>query len=261
MEQWRRQMKVWAEKEGIRIVTERVLKTFHRMGESSFIGAGSYGKCTQLTVKSLHLVLKQFGNKNAVHMMKQELRGLKKSQGPGVQKLFGFCPENGEIITKYAGKTLDKWVGKKVLTVKKSLYILYKVMNTVQRMIERKLCHNDIKLDNICVQKLDSEQPRVTLIDLGLATSLGEEVYEPVSRKKAKDMPWLAPEMTLGKQCTEASEVFSLGCLAKQLVSGKTKYPPCLSKWIETTQRHDAKQRPSLAKSILVVKKCLESLE
>lgn len=201
------------------------MKSMAEEGTSKPIGSGVFGDCTLLRYKKKKYVLKRLSGKNVLKYMEREISGLKRCRGKGVLRLHGVCVETGDIVTNYAGKALDKCVGEEGLKVHKAIIILKQVVSAVQGIVKRNYCHNDIKANNVCLKRPTSVYPKVTLIDLGLSTAIGEAPYKSISQKRAENFPWLAPEMHQGKPCSEASEVFSIGFMAHDLISPQHHYP------------------------------------
>lgn len=251
-------LETWAESVGIRVISKAALKKLRKAGATQSLGSGAYGSCRLLEVDKFTLVLKKFGSESAGIDLGQELRALNRCQGTGVQKLFGVCPQTGEIISHYAGRNLDHCVDG--LNLAERVYVLFRVMETIDGMLQRKYCHNDIKFSNICVTGLDKARPKVTVIDLGLARKVGKSAYPVINAETAKLLLWIAPELKRGKGCSEASEVFSLGRLAIEIFPSEGDIPSHLKKWVEASQKECPGDRPSLAEGVQCVRKCYEEL-
>jgi serine/threonine protein kinase len=77
----------------------------------------------------------------------------------------------------------------------------------------QKIVHGDISARNVLV----SETAQIKLSDFGEATKLGSEVKSP--QQKAS-LDYLAPERWMGGPPSKASDIFALGVLAFEIISG-----------------------------------------
>jgi serine/threonine protein kinase len=78
------------------------------------------------------------------------------------------------------------------------------------------IVHRDVKLDNVFL--LDSPGRQIKLLDWGLARHLGED--DPLREMVAGTLTYVAPEQLRGEPITPATDVYSLGVIAYQLLCG-----------------------------------------
>ena len=85
----------------------------------------------------------------------------------------------------------------------------------------KKIVHRDIKPANLML----SGTGTVKIADLGLATTLESEGYEPVDGKKIFGTPhFVSPEQARGEPVDHRSDLYSLGATAYRLLSGRTPF-------------------------------------
>ncbi|XP_071524405.1 fibroblast growth factor receptor-like [Panulirus ornatus] len=192
---------------------------------------GGQGSCICLKDNHEWFVLKTVHRPCVYENFMTEVNGLVRNRGPGVQNLCGVCPRLGVIVSRYAGKTLEEYVRQRRLTKLQLAYVLEAVMKTCKAMLDRGQCHNDIKMNNVCVKRVNSREPKVTLIDFGKAGPVGERPYIPIGPWWHLLLPWLAPELLCVGTSSHASEVYSLGYLAQGLFK-EASCPKELRRWI-----------------------------
>lgn len=167
---------------------------------------------------------------------------------PGVQVLVGVCPEMRAAITEYGGENLRN-------TVKETgapetdclLGILYGLTSTLYTLTSRGVYHNAIKEESICIVPT-SDGPKVTLVGFGLCTSMkalcnGYEECELCY----DEIQWMAPEVMEGQVSSESTEVYSMGCLMRRVVTEDflTTFPD-IGTWMTQAVSHCSFHRPSL---------------
>ncbi|MCX6627080.1 MAG: serine/threonine-protein kinase [Candidatus Solibacter sp.] len=92
-----------------------------------------------------------------------------------------------------------------------------RICEAVGALHEQNIIHRDLKPDNI----LFSEGGQVRLIDLGLAAELGPDGY---AHGGAGTHSYMAPETGLESRSNRASDVYSLGLIAYELLAGKNPF-------------------------------------
>jgi serine/threonine protein kinase len=92
-----------------------------------------------------------------------------------------------------------------------------RICEAVGALHEQNTIHRDLKPDNILL----SESGQVRLIDLGLAAELGPDGY---AHGGAGTHLYMAPETGLESRSNRASDVYSLGLIAYELLAGKNPF-------------------------------------
>lgn len=252
-------IRAWAKLHGVKLVTGSELHRMRTSGKSKYLGAGAQGYCSRLrAADGQEFALKVFDQTNDHGEILHEARRLHTNKGPGVQSLYGLCPESNVMISQYAGKTVSHCLRKKRLTKPQKVCVLERVMKTIGTMLKRKQCHNDIKENNICVKCLGRREPEVTLIDFGLSERVGSQLYD-FSTCFGDDYSWIAPELFTGGRCSEQTEVYSLGNLANKLLAKDC--PEGLQEWVRRSRCYESHQRLPLELGIQEVENYRHFLE
>jgi serine/threonine protein phosphatase PrpC/predicted Ser/Thr protein kinase len=124
------------------------------------------------------------------------------------------------------GQSLAQWMddhGAPDLAAVRSL--ITQVASGLQALHRREILHRDLRLQNIIV---DAEGT-VKLIDFGSAQVAGLDDIAPREFEDAAfagTMQYSAPEVYLGAPASRASDLFSLGVIAYQLLTGQLPYGP-----------------------------------
>ncbi|XP_071524408.1 death-associated protein kinase 3-like [Panulirus ornatus] len=241
-----RKMSSWAKKKGIKVLLRSELRTLEEEGRRTRgnMMEGGFGVCVLLKLNGQWLVMKTF-KRNQYTSMMRELRGLVRAKGPGVQELYAICPQRNVMLSKYAGDSLFSVI-ERGLSKNKATHIMGCVLRTTDRVLtEANICHNDLKPSNICVADIKSVEPKVTLIDYGLASTVGKLTYWQGMYPYQKE--WVATELTKRGVCSEKSEVYSLGYVGRRINGNiRSLLPPGFRGWMIRSQSHDPESRPSV---------------
>ncbi len=123
------------------------------------------------------------------------------------------------------------------------IYILYEIAQGISYAHSNGVIHRDLKLDNVLL----SNDGEVKIADFGLACrpELQLNLTEP---GKAVGTPaYMAPEQLLGKEVSSATDIYALGVLAYELVTGKL--PFSADSWYELAKKIIDEPLPKIAQS------------
>ncbi|HRC56936.1 MAG TPA: serine/threonine-protein kinase, partial [Kofleriaceae bacterium] len=102
-----------------------------------------------------------------------------------------------------------------------ALHILCEVANGVQAAHDHGIVHRDLKPDNLFLSLRDGDPHFVTILDFGVA-KLGERASKVLTGAGAiiGTPAYMAPEQMRGGTVKAAADVFALGVIAYQMVTG-----------------------------------------
>jgi eukaryotic-like serine/threonine-protein kinase len=102
-----------------------------------------------------------------------------------------------------------------------AVHILCEIANGVQAAHDHEIVHRDLKPDNIFLTRREGDPHFATILDFGVA-KLCERMGKPLTSAGAiiGTPAYMAPEQMRGGKVTAAADVFALGVIAYQLVSG-----------------------------------------
>ena len=213
------------------------LKAGEKLGEYkilSLIGEGGMGEVylaedTKLGRKVAIKLLKfGLGTSNIIRRFQQEERILAGLSHSNVAQLFGGAVTPAGLpyfVMEYVdGARLDDYCRDRQLSISQRLALFRKICTAVSYAHQNLVIHRDIKPANIRVTS-DGE-PK--LLDFGIAKLLDSEapmVGEATMTFAAVMTPeYASPEQVRGENMTTASDVYSLGVVLYELLTGQRPY-------------------------------------
>lgn len=132
----------------------------------------------------------------------------------------GFDERPYFVMEYVPGESLTRFAATHQLDVRQRLALFVKVCDAVEYAHYRSIVHCDLKPDNILVTA--AGEPKV--LDFGIAhLATVEALGRPEQGTVAGTLPYASPEQLLGRveQITPASDVYALGLIAHELLTGK----------------------------------------
>ncbi|XP_068240301.1 uncharacterized protein [Palaemon carinicauda] len=189
------------------------------------IGAGAYSKVYEMTDELSGLCVKLLTLDDWREFVK-EVVNQHRLKHKGVPQIFGLVLEPMAIIMERHQMTLQDWVISKP-PMKELLKVLVDLCKILQEFHAVGYCHNDIKPNNIMIDIL-SEGPKVTIIDVGLMTKIGDkpffvgdfltvlrDIYLEIGKRQ---YPWYAPKLFVGGSCGPGTDAFSLAFVISRVL-------------------------------------------
>ncbi len=166
------------------------------------------------------LVLRQFRSERQI---------LASLEHPNIARLLdGGTTEDGLpyfIMECVEGRAINDYADSRQLTVSERVRLFLQVAEAVAFAHGRRVVHRDIKPGNILVTADGTPK----LLDFGIAKVLGLDDGErtgPVTGLRLLTPEYASPEQVQGATATEVSDVYSLGVVLYELLTGRSPYRP-----------------------------------
>ncbi len=154
----------------------------------------------------------------ALQRFAQERQILARLQHPNIARVLDGGNVNGApwfAMDYVAGIALDEHAKRHALSLDHKLRLFAKIVNAVQFAHQNLVVHRDLKPSNVLVDA--GGEPH--LLDFGVAKLLGEGSELTASRAPLS-MAYAAPEQIAGKSITTATDIYGLGVILYELLTG-----------------------------------------
>jgi eukaryotic-like serine/threonine-protein kinase len=179
----------------------------------------------QVALKLVHPVLM---GRHATERFAREREILASLSHPNIARLFdaGFTEEGQSYLAlEYvAGTRITDYCDTKQLAVHKRLQLFLQVLDAVEYAHAHLIIHRDLKPSNILV----TEDGDVRLLDFGIAKLVAggqaKETELTLLAGRAMTPDYAAPEQITGAPITTAADVYALGVMLYELLTGERPY-------------------------------------
>jgi len=166
-----------------------------------------------------------------VQKFRQEVEALSRIDHPGIVGIIdaGELPK-GEpfIVMQYVeGVTLRSAMTPEGMNLERIGEILKQVGRALTAAHSRGIFHRDLKPDNIMLQDLGHGEEQVKIIDFGIAKVKDSVVAPSTSLNLSPGtVAYMAPEQLSGRPITAATDIYALGAIAYEMVTGRKPFNP-----------------------------------
>lgn len=244
----------------------------------SEIGAGGWStvyKARDLTLNQLvaikvlhsHLAL----STALLQRFEQEARTAGALNHPGIVRIidYGTLPHPHIIMEYVEGSALSDEIKKGELTVGMIITIAVAVCGALHHAHQLGIVHRDIKPSNILLTSIDNRTIHAKVVDFGLSKAIESDGTGGALTRTGEALgspPYMSPEQWSGKGVDARADIYSLGCLLYEALTGRQAFPgasavECMNKHLSTCPEAIQAIKPNMpeAESLnTIVFHCLE---
>lgn len=142
---------------------------------------------------------------------------------PNIVKIFdvGFMDNIQFIVMEYIdGITLTDYIEQqKILKWRDAVHFTLQILRALQHAHDRGIVHRDIKPSNIMLL----EDGTIKVMDFGIAR-FNRENSKTLSEKTIGSVHYISPEQARGDDTDERSDIYSVGCMMYEMLTGKKPF-------------------------------------
>ncbi|MGI6421716.1 MAG: protein kinase domain-containing protein [Syntrophomonadaceae bacterium] len=162
-------------------------------------------------------------DKNFVHKFRTEALAAARLSHPNIVNIFDVGQEDDihYIVMEYIeGRTLQRIINEEApLPVKKAVDIALMICQGIHHAHERGIIHRDIKPHNILI----TAQGTVKVADFGIAQAINKKTIT-FGGEIEGTVQYISPEQAKGEAVTPATDIYSLGCVLYEMLTGKPPF-------------------------------------
>ncbi|MDT5269805.1 MAG: eukaryotic-like serine/threonine-protein kinase [Acidobacteriota bacterium] len=196
-----------------------------------FLGAGGMGEVYRAMhskigrIAAVKVLTQATQTSGFVERFFNEARIQASLQHPNVATLYDFCEVAGQpcIIMEYVdGETISERIAayRAPLPLSETVYVFQKVCEAIEYVHRHGVLHRDIKSNNIKI----SSQGEVKLLDFGIAKAQGTQQQLTQVGSVIGTLQYLAPELIRGGAADASGDIWALGVLLYEMVTGRTPF-------------------------------------
>jgi len=222
------------------------------------LGQGGVGAVYLARDRKLHdkpvvikvLLEKSLQNSWVVQKFQQEKEALARVDHPGVVGIL----DNGElpdgkpylVMQFIDGVTLRSLIKPEGIPLERAADLIKQIGRALAAAHDKGIFHRDLKPENIMLQSYGGGEEQVKIIDFGIA-KLKDSIVAPstVTGATAGTVSYMAPEQLSGRPVSAAMDIYAMGAIAYELVTGRKPFNPETGFELLEMQRAGVRVKPS----------------
>ena len=202
---------------------------------------------------------KMTNDETILSRFRQEIIITRKLTHPNIVRTYDFgAAGNGHFyitMELISGTTLDKLLSqRKALSLKHTLFVIRSILNAMAYAHDKGVVHRDLKPGNVLV----SENNEIKLMDFGLAQSIDFEKRYTQTGECVGTPYYMAPEQIQGRPIDQRADIFSIGVMAYELLTGSVPFKD--ESWYDLATKILKDPMPRVSEKIPDVPEWLDNL-
>lgn len=197
------------------------------------------------------------GDEKFVRRFQREALSASSLSHPNIVEIYDVGEDDGNfyIVMEYIeGKTLKQLIKKRgVLSLSETMDIMLQLLDALATAHDSYIIHRDIKPQNIMIK----ESGLVKITDFGIAMALNSAQLTQTNSVMGS-VHYLPPEQASGKGSTIRSDIYSLGILMFEMLTGKVPFKGDTA--VEIALKHMKEPLPSVRTLNPVVPQSVENI-
>jgi serine/threonine protein kinase len=196
------------------------------------------------------LLEKSLQNSWVVQKFQQEKEALARVDHPGVVGVLdtGELPDGKPYLVMQFidGVTLRSQIKPEGIPLERAAELIKQIGRALKAAHDKGIFHRDLKPENIMLQSYGGGEEQVKIIDFGIA-KLKDSIVAPstVTGATAGTVSYMAPEQLSGRPVSAAMDIYAMGAIAYELVTGRKPFNPETGFELLEMQRGGVRVKPS----------------
>jgi serine/threonine protein kinase len=202
----------------------------------ALIGAGATSfvyEANQLDFQRLVAIkilrMEKLSSEREIERFRREAVATAALQHPNITQIYGFGVSNGRpyiAMELMHGRSLAGLLSERTrLNVQEAMPLFEQILDGIAHAHQTGIIHRDLKPSNIMLVHGDTQ---VKIVDFGLSTFLSESGRDMQKLTKTDSVLgtvlYMSPEQCMGKKADARSDLYSLGCVFYEMLTGKPPF-------------------------------------
>lgn len=233
----------------------RIERLISRGGMGAVFEATQLGLDRSVAVKMLLPTLSR--DETVQERFRREARSAATLRHPNIIQIFDYgISEHGPyIVMEFArGKSLRAFLREGLPTINQTVELMEQICSAIDSAHSAGIIHRDLKPDNIIIEQQASGNFSAKVLDFGIAKireAQAEEIDTEVINLTGANIigspVYMSPEQSLGLELDARSDVYSLGIVLYEMLTGQT---PFGNAPLGTILLHQINSRPQSVSSL-----------